>query len=388
MAYILSGALLNLENLEKIFHEKPLIAFEPDFLEKTTATNSQAKPTNTAAAEAFLAAHALAFGPAVPEDVTRLALVLQLYTFLQIGNQPCRAEYLQRILAFHNREVWPIVSEQALPISQLAQLCLPLLGQGKVSFQGYELKAADVLDIFSWEPLSLSAPEVNSFIEQNSFTYAYLVYHLFQLQPLVNWLPYLMQVFDQISENPSEPQPLVWTHLTESLHLTRQQIQNNYTTPFEKQNLAQVRESVQDLLQALTKVMAGIADLTAETFENLTATSEPPVTTSFNLASELVLSLQKQLKLTLANPTDSIILNKDIRILHHEFAEVLRLMEQIIALAFWSVTQVGKVFTLTTGNLTLSTYYHSSFFVPKETVSDQLEKTIGFIRINSPAPLT
>jgi len=106
------------------------------------------------------------------------------------------------------------------------------------------------------------------------------------------------------------------------------------------------------------------------------------------LSSDLGQSLLKELKLTIANPTDTIILNKDMRILHHEFAEAINLTEQIIALAFWSVTQVGKVFTITAGNLTLSAYYHSTFFVPKETVSDQLEKTINFIRITSPAPLT
>ena len=388
MAFVLSAEPLLLENLEKIFREKPLLEISPDLLEKIKGFNNQVKPTDNATAEAFLGAHAFSFGPAVPEPVTRLALVLQLYTLLLPVNQPFQPETLQRILAFYNREVWPVVHEQALPVSQLTQLCLPLFGQGKVSFQGYELNAADVMDIFSWSSLSLSSREVHKFVEQNTFTYAYLLYNLFQLQPLLTWLEYLIQVFDQISSDQPESLPIEWKRLAEAVKATSQSIQFNYSLPFERQDLTNVRESVLDLLQVLIKVMAAVTDLTSETFENLVSTSEPPATTSFNLSSDLGQSLLKELKLTIANPTDTIILNKDMRILHHEFAEAIKLTEQIIALAFWSVTQVGKVFTITAGNLTLSAYYHSTFFVPKETVSDQLEKTINFIRITSPAPLT
>jgi hypothetical protein len=388
MAFVLSAEPLTLENLEKIFREKPLLEISPDLLEKINSYNTGIKPTGSAAAEVFLAAHALGFGPAVPEPVTRLALVLQLYTLLLPVNQPMQPANLQRILAFLNREVWPVVYEQSLPISQLTQLCLPLLGQGKVSFQGYELNAADVMDIFSWAPLSLTAPEVDKFINQNTYTYAYLLYNLFQLQPLLKWLEYLIQVFDQISSYQPDSLHQEWKRLTETLDSTNRIIQQNYSLPFAKQEITQVRESVEDLLLLLAKVMTAVTDLASDTFDNLLSTSEPPSTTSFNLASDLVQSLQKQLKVKVGNPSDNIILNKDMRILHHELAEAIKLTEQIVGLAFWAVSQVGKVFTLTAGNLTLSAYYHSSFFVPKEMVTEQLEKIINFTRITTPAPLT
>ncbi|MGV3587333.1 MAG: aromatic amino acid lyase [Adhaeribacter sp.] len=388
MAYNLTAEPIALEDLEHIYREKSLIQISPDILEKLSNANAQINKTNSATAEAFLAAHGLSFGPAVPEEVIRLALVLQLSTLLLPANQPVQAETIQRLLAFYNREVWPVVHEQGLPASQLTQLGLPLLGLGKVSFQGYELNAADVMDIFSWQPLSLSAPEINNFTNQNTFTYAYLLHNLFRLAPVLNWLEYLIGVFDGISSD--QPASLLFDSkiLTENFENTRKIIQQNYALPPDKQDLHQVRDAVIDLLQNLITVTTALTDLTAETYDNLVSTSEPPATTSFALASDLVQSLQKQLKLTGINPTDTIILTKDMRMLHQALSEAINLTEQIIALAFWSVSQVDKVFSLTPGNLTLSAYYHSAFFVPKEAVSDQLQKIIDFTRITTPAPIT
>lgn len=388
MAYTLSAEPLPLKNLEKIFSEKPLLEVSPELLKQLTLNNGNLKVSDTATAEAFLVAHGLSFGPAVPEDVIRLALVLHLNTILLPVNRPIQAETVQRLLAFYNREVWPVVHEQGLPASQVTQFCLPLMGLGKVSFQGYELNAADVMDIFSWAPLSLPAAEINNFVSQHTFTYAYLLFNLFRFQPLITWLEYLIQVFENISSDGPASLPTEWRNLQEALTKTRLRIEHNYSLPVENQDLKGVRDAVLDLLLLLIKVTAAITDLTSETYDNLVSTSEPPATTSFALASDLVQSLQKQLKLTGVNHTDTIILVKDMRMLHHELTEALNLTEQIVALAFWSVTQVGKVFSLTPGNLTLSAYYHSAFFVPKEVVSDQLQKVIDFTRITTPAPLT
>ncbi|GEO06765.1 hypothetical protein AAE02nite_44290 [Adhaeribacter aerolatus] len=386
MAYTLAAEPLSLENLEKIYEEKSLLEISPELLAKLRPKEGSLK-SDSATAEAFLLSHGLSFGPAVPEGVIRLTLVLQLATLLQ-QSQPVQPDVLQRLLAFHNREVWPVVHEHGLPTSQLTQLGLPLLGLGKVSFQGYELNAADVMDIFSWQPLTLTAPEVDNFINQNTFTYANLLYYLFRFQPLVNWLEYLIGVFDGIASDQPASLPANWQKLKAALENTRGIIQENYARPVEKQDLAQVRDSVLGLLNFLIKVMAALTDLTSETYDNLVSTSEPPATTSFAKASDLVQSLQKQLNLTGLNPTDTIILNKDMRLLHHELSEAINLTEQIMALAFWSVTQVGKVFSLTPGNLTLSAYYHSAFFVPKKMASDQLQKIVDFTRITTPAPLT
>lgn len=388
MAFTLTAKPLLLQDLEKIFEEKPLLQISPELQERLNLNSLRLQRTDNSTAEAFIIAHGLSFGPAIPEEVIRLALVLQLNTLLFLENQPMQPEIIQRLLAFYNREVWPVVHEQGLPTSQLTQLYLPLLGLGKVTFQGYELNSADVMDIFSWAPLSLSADEINNLINQHSFTYAYLLFNLFRLKPLFNWLEYLMQVFEGIASEGPASLPADWTKLQVAFDKTRQNIQDNFAMPAEKQNLNGVRDAVLGLLQLLIKVNTAITDLTSETYENLVSTSEPPGTTSYSLASDFSQSLQKQLKLTGINPTDTIILSKDMRMLHHELSEAINLTEQIIALAFWSVTQVGKVFSLTPGNLTLSAYYHSTFIVPKEVVSDQLKKIIDFTRITTPAPLT
>jgi hypothetical protein len=88
------------------------------------------------------------------------------------------------------------------------------------------------------------------------------------------------------------------------------------------------------------------------------------------------------------NPKEVVFTRADIIIINKLFSEAITYLEQLTALAFWSVAQVGKVHNLTSGNLILSTYYHSPLFVPKEMVSEQLEKAITFIRSTSPNPVT
>ena len=388
MAFTLSSENLTFAALEKIYQEKLLLEIAPDIIELLNSIPASTSDNNNRLVENYLTAHVVGFGPPVPESIIRLTLALHLHALIQGSVQTPHLAVIQRLLAFYNREVWPLVYQQSSPVSQLTQLCLPLVGKGKVSFQGYELNATDVMDIFSWPPLSLSTAEVDVLINQHSLTQAFVVHNLLQLQPYVNWLEYLIQMFHQIAA--IQPNALLteWQQLTNAVAASRQNMEENFALPFVKQKMALVREHTFTLLKALNQITSAITEITSETFENLNSSSEPPATTSFNLASDLVLSLKKQLRLTFISPTDTIVTNKDMRILHQELTAAITLTEQVITLAFWSVAQVGRLFNLAPGNLTLSTYYHSSFYVPKEMVSDQLDKTLHFIRTTSPAPTT
>ena len=384
MAFALTHNNLNFETLELIIRDKPLLEL-PETLFAAEPTLSPSSDKNNLA-QIYLEAHAVSFGPAVPEEIIRLALVLQFYPLIKNKNLTLAPAIIQRLLAFYNREVFPVVQQQCAAASQAAQFYLPLLGKGKISFQGYELNAADVNNIFSWEPIALLPEEVNYLVNQPIFTYAETTLNLIKLQPLLRWVNYLSDLFLQLAA--TEPLSAETEQIATALTQVKKLISANATLPVEQQNLGQLRDGLLELLTEINHVNEALAGNTTDTLENLFANAEPPFTTSFTLASSLVQSIQKQLAIMVSNPADIIFTRADINIINNLLAKAIVYFEQLTALAFWSVAQVGKIFNFNAGNITLSTYYHSSLFVPKEIVSLQLENIITYIRSTTPNSVT
>ncbi|WP_207431167.1 histidine ammonia-lyase [Sabulibacter ruber] len=107
--------------------------------------------------------HACGTGEEVPAEVVKLMLVLKVQS-LAYGYSGVQLSTVNRLLAFFNREVYPIVYQQGSlgasgDLAPLAHLCLPLIGLGEVRFQEFKLKGHEILDIFSWDPIRLQAKE-------------------------------------------------------------------------------------------------------------------------------------------------------------------------------------------------------------------------------------
>ncbi|WP_375417498.1 aromatic amino acid lyase [uncultured Hymenobacter sp.] len=127
----------------------------------------------------LLLAHAGGIGAEVPAELVRLMLLLKARS-LSYGHSGVAPATVQRLLDMYNRELYPVVYEQGATgifgdSSALAHLGLPLLLLGEVNYQGYRLAAADALSLFSWAPLSLSAPEELALLSGTQFTLAYAV---------------------------------------------------------------------------------------------------------------------------------------------------------------------------------------------------------------------
>ncbi|MGI4741462.1 MAG: aromatic amino acid lyase [Janthinobacterium lividum] len=125
----------------------------------------------------LLLAHAVGTGPELPAPLVRRLLLLQAYR-LGLAQPGVNPALLRRLLDFFNREVWPVVPKQGAVGAEynqipLAHLALPLLGLGEVNYQGYRLAAADVLSLFSWEPLALRSQEDHALLRGGAFTLAY-----------------------------------------------------------------------------------------------------------------------------------------------------------------------------------------------------------------------
>jgi histidine ammonia-lyase len=134
--------------------------------------------------------HACGTGEEVPEEVVRLMLLLKVQS-LAYGYSGVQVQTVQRLLGFYNREVHPVVYQQGSlgaggDMAPLAHLSLPLLGLGEVRFQGYILKGADVLDIFSWAPLQLQAKEGLALLNGTQLMGAYGLHVLLKARRLLD----------------------------------------------------------------------------------------------------------------------------------------------------------------------------------------------------------
>jgi histidine ammonia-lyase len=113
--------------------------------------------------ENLLMSHAAGVGPALPREVVRAMLLLRANT-LALGHSGCRPLLVDRLLAFLELGVHPVVPEQGSvgasgDLAPLAHLALPLIGRGRVELGGHALPALVALREVGLEPLVLEAKE-------------------------------------------------------------------------------------------------------------------------------------------------------------------------------------------------------------------------------------
>ena len=113
--------------------------------------------------ENLLMSHAAGVGAPLATEVVRAMLLLRANT-LALGHSGCRPELVDRLLAFLERGIHPIVPEQGSvgasgDLAPLAHLALPLIGRGRVELHGQQLPALVALREVGLEPLTLEAKE-------------------------------------------------------------------------------------------------------------------------------------------------------------------------------------------------------------------------------------
>ncbi|MCC9166599.1 histidine ammonia-lyase [Pontibacter harenae] len=136
----------------------------------------------------LMMSHACGTGDEVPQEVVKLMLLLKVQS-LAYGHSGVQVQMVKRLIDFYNREVYPVVYQLGSlgasgDLAPLAHLCLPLLGLGEVHFQGYKLDSKHVLEMFSWEPISLKAKEGLALLNGTQFMAAYGVAALLQAKRL------------------------------------------------------------------------------------------------------------------------------------------------------------------------------------------------------------
>lgn len=113
--------------------------------------------------ENLLVSHAVGVGAPLPQDVVRAMLLLRANT-LALGHSGCRPMLVDRLLAFLEAGIHPVVPAQGSvgasgDLAPLAHLALPLIGRGEVELGGQVMPALLALRETGIEPLTLEAKE-------------------------------------------------------------------------------------------------------------------------------------------------------------------------------------------------------------------------------------
>ena len=111
----------------------------------------------------LLRSHAVGVGEPMPERVVRLVLLLKAASLAR-GYSGIREVVIDLLLALYNHGLCPVIPCQGSvgasgDLAPLAHLCLPLIGEGEVFYQGQRLPAAEALQKAGLTPVKLSAKE-------------------------------------------------------------------------------------------------------------------------------------------------------------------------------------------------------------------------------------
>jgi histidine ammonia-lyase len=113
--------------------------------------------------ENLLMSHAAGVGEPLEQEIVRAMLLLRANT-LSLGHSGCRPLLVDRLLAFLELGVHPVVPAQGSvgasgDLAPLAHLALPLIGRGQVELGGQHVPALVALRELGLEPLILQAKE-------------------------------------------------------------------------------------------------------------------------------------------------------------------------------------------------------------------------------------
>lgn len=132
--------------------------------------------------ENLMKSHACGLGEEVPKAVVRIMLFLKVQS-LSYGNSGVQLETVQRLIDFFNQEIYPVVYTQGSlgasgDLAPLAHLCLPLIGEGEVYYNGYRQPADKVLTQLNWKPIQLKSKEGLALLNGTQFMSSYGCYAL------------------------------------------------------------------------------------------------------------------------------------------------------------------------------------------------------------------
>ena len=138
--------------------------------------------------ENLVKSHACSMGDEVRPDIVRLMLLLKAYA-LQLGHSGVQVVTVETILELLNRDVLPIVYSLGSlgasgDLAPLANLFLPLIGEGEVRYKDEKRASKEVLDELGIRTVTLKSKEGLALLNGTQFMSSHGVYALIQAKRL------------------------------------------------------------------------------------------------------------------------------------------------------------------------------------------------------------
>lgn len=113
--------------------------------------------------ENLVKSHSCSVGTPIDKTIVKLMLLLKAHA-LSMGFSGVQVETVQRIIDFYNNDIYPVVYDRGSlgasgDLAPLANLFLPLIGEGEVIYKDKSVKGSEILDIFGWRPIKLKSKE-------------------------------------------------------------------------------------------------------------------------------------------------------------------------------------------------------------------------------------
>lgn len=113
--------------------------------------------------ENLIKSHSCSIGEPIKPVIVKLMMLLKAHA-LSMGHSGVQVETVQRILDFYNNDIYPVVFDRGSlgasgDLAPLANLFLPLIGEGEVFFKDKRIPGKEVLNIFGWSPITLKSKE-------------------------------------------------------------------------------------------------------------------------------------------------------------------------------------------------------------------------------------
>ncbi len=121
----------------------------------------------------LLMSHAVGVGEPLPTPVVRAMMVIRANTLVR-GFSGVRQVLVERLIHLLNNDVVPVIPSRGSvgasgDLAPLAHMALPIIGLGKVRYQGAVLDASEVHERLGIEPLELAAKEGLALINGTQF---------------------------------------------------------------------------------------------------------------------------------------------------------------------------------------------------------------------------
>lgn len=183
--------LLDYEQLVSITfdaHEQILIG--RDYLDKKIADGALLDNINVIAGKVLessaianvqqemLVRSAFTEGAILPTPIVKLTLMLKIKS-LSYGKSGIDIETVKRLMEMYNNDMLPVLYSDGNfnDVAVLSQLSLPLIGLGKVHYQGVLMTTSEALEKQGWQALQLKSKEAIALMSGYQFTNAYGLYY-------------------------------------------------------------------------------------------------------------------------------------------------------------------------------------------------------------------